>query len=256
MPVADVIPVYAGSSGCRASPWLRPRVHPRTRGEQVRACFCFDGVSGPSPHARGAVVAEAPPHVLTRSIPTRAGSSFPICDSLPPGPLFASLPKSATKVPYRPPLPPSEPIDQPDRPHQRHHPRRHQGPRPHPSTRPFAHRVRPSPLLRLPVLPLLPCSGDGERAKSGEAGTRWGPVYTHIRMCTPGPNHKSRVSEDRISEPPRPPPRPHPRPRPRPHPLPPKPRKPSGTTAPARPAPRRSARRPSTAVPVRRATPA
>ena len=70
-----IIPAYAGSTTSTAStlPWRQD--HPRIRGEHVIPSRNVNGVTGSSPHTRGAPVADVDPESLTRIIPAYAGST-------------------------------------------------------------------------------------------------------------------------------------------------------------------------------------
>ena len=73
--LGGIIPACAGSTGCRRRPSGPRWDHPRMRGEHSRSASLSSGVSGSSPHARGA--RHAKPHAFGRNgiIPACAGST-------------------------------------------------------------------------------------------------------------------------------------------------------------------------------------
>ena len=72
-----IIPAYAGSTPTRASGTNRRWDHPRIRGEHGGALSSPSGVSGSSPHTRGALTQYTPTHYITGIIPAYAGSTTP-----------------------------------------------------------------------------------------------------------------------------------------------------------------------------------
>ena len=74
---SGIIPAYAGSTApafilVRGSP-----DHPRIRGEHVMPSRNVNGVTGSSPHTRGALLPRPSESILVRIIPAYAGSTPP-----------------------------------------------------------------------------------------------------------------------------------------------------------------------------------
>ena len=78
-----IIPAYAGSTPTRASGTNRRWDHPRIRGEHGGALSSPSGVSGSSPHTRGALTQYTPTHYITGIIPAYAGSTSTIISKYP-----------------------------------------------------------------------------------------------------------------------------------------------------------------------------
>ena len=79
LPVAGIIPAYAGStSGVKSSSSLSSD-HPRIRGEHLYMVRCPNGIVGSSPHTRGAPDRVDRVHDVGRIIPAYAGSTPTAC---------------------------------------------------------------------------------------------------------------------------------------------------------------------------------
>ena len=130
IPLRDIIPAYAGSTGLAGAGVGGEGDHPRIRGEHTRATINRADPAGSSPHTRGALDFGRTVVVAGRIIPAYAGST----------------PKALPRTPTRP-----------DHPRIRgEHPMRNNNPHGRPGSSPHtrgAHVGDQSPQLRLGIIP-------------------------------------------------------------------------------------------------------